>query len=156
MATEIERKFLVHGDAWRRGRPRRLRQGYLSRDKQRTVRVRIAGKRATLTIKGPARRTSRPEFEYPIPLRDAEALLRLCDRPPLEKNRYTVKHAGAVWEIDEFLGANSGLVVAEIELEQERQAFEPPAWLSTEVTDDARYLNSSLVETPYSRWPVQT
>jgi adenylate cyclase len=152
MATEIERKFLVHGDKWPRGTSKRVRQGYLSRDRERTVRVRIAGKRASLTIKGAAKGTSRAEFEYHIPLRDAEALLALCDRPPLEKNRYTVKQAGVTWEIDEFLGANAGLVVAEIELEDEQQAFKRPAWLSTEVTEDPRYLNSNLVDVPYSIW----
>lgn len=152
MATEIERKFLVRGRKWRHGAAKRVRQGYLSRDEERTVRVRISGKRASLTIKGIARGAARPEFEYTIPLRDAQRLLKLCDRPPLEKKRYTVRHAGATWEIDEFLGANSGLVVAEIELDDERQAFEAPAWLSREVTDDPRYLNSNLADVPYSRW----
>lgn len=152
MATEIERKFLVQGGSWRQGVPKRLRQGYLSRDRERTVRIRIAGERATLTIKGPSRGTARAEFEYHVPLRDAEALLALCDRPPLEKNRYLVKHAGATWEIDEFLGANAGLVVAEIELEDEQQAFKVPAWVSREVTDDPRYLNSRLVDVPYTAW----
>ncbi|HLJ39763.1 MAG TPA: CYTH domain-containing protein [Steroidobacteraceae bacterium] len=152
MATEIERKFLVRGEEWRRGTVKRVRQGYLSRDRERTVRVRIAGKRASLTIKGAGRGTSRPEFEYRIPLRDAAALLALCDRPPLEKNRYTFRQAGVTWEVDEFLGANAGLVVAEIELEDEQQAFKRPAWLSTEVTQDPRYLNSSLVDVPYSSW----
>lgn len=153
MATEIERKFLVKGGKWRQGAAKRLRQGYLSRDRGRTVRVRIAGKRATLTIKGVSRGTARVEFEYHVPLRDAEALLRLCDRPPLEKNRYTVKHAGSTWEIDEFLGANAGLVVAEIELEDEQQAFDPPTWLSREVSEDPRYFNSNLADVPYSTWP---
>ena len=152
MATEIERKFLVHGEEWRQGTPTRLRQGYLNRDKERTVRVRIAGSRAYLTIKGLTKGFSRPEFEYQIPLGDAEALLTLCDGPPLEKNRYTVKHAGAVWEIDEFLGTNAGLVIAEIELKDERQTFQPPSWLSTEVTHDPRYLNSNLTAVPYSTW----
>jgi adenylate cyclase len=152
MATEIERKFLVHGAAWRQGVPTRLRQGYLSRDKQRTVRVRIAGARAYLTIKGLTQGSSRPEFEYEIPLRDAETLLTLCDGPPLEKNRYKVMHAGALWEIDEFLGANTGLVVAELELKDEGQAFERPGWLSSEVTGDPRYYNANLIAAPYSTW----
>jgi adenylate cyclase len=152
MATEIERKFLVRGDEWRRGAAQRLRQGYLNRDPARTVRVRIAGKRAVLTIKGPGEGAARAEFEYRIPLREAQALLALCDRPPLEKNRYKVRHGGFTWEIDEFLGANAGLVVAEIELEDEQQPFGRPAWLSAEVTHDPRYLNSNLVELPYSRW----
>jgi adenylate cyclase len=154
MATEIERKFLVHGTEWRQGVPVHLCQGYLSRDKERTVRVRIAGERAYLTIKGSSRGASRAEFEYEIPLRDAEELLTLCDRPPVEKNRYTVEHAGAVWEIDEFLGANAGLVVAEIELDREAQEFERPGWVSSEVTDDPRYFNSSLSSAPYPTWAV--
>jgi CYTH domain-containing protein len=152
MATEIERKFLVRGTDWRQGVPVRVCQGYLNRDKGRTVRVRIAAGRAYLTIKGLARGASRPEFEYEIPLQDGEALLTLCDRPPLEKIRYTVQHAGATWEIDEFLGANAGLVIAEIELEDERQDFQRPSWLSTEVTDDPRYCNSSLIAAPYAGW----
>ena|SRR5579871_471123 len=152
MATEIERKFLVRGEEWRRGTSKRVRQGYLSRDRERTVRVRIAGRRASLTIKGAGKGIARSEFEYHIPLRDAEALLALCDRPPLEKNRYTLRQAGVIWEVDEFLGANAGLVVAEIELEHEQQSFRKPAWLSTEVTEDPRYLNSNLVDVPYSTW----
>jgi adenylate cyclase len=152
MSVEIERKFLVRGTDWRQGVPVRLCQGYLNRDKARTVRVRIAGNRAYLTIKGLAQGASRSEFEYEIPLQDGEALLTLCDRPPLEKNRYTVEHAGATWEIDEFLGANAGLVVAEIELKDERQRFQRPGWLSTEVTDDPRYFNSNLIATPYETW----
>ena len=152
MPTEIERKFLVTGIDWRQGVPVRLCQGYLNRDKERTVRVRIAGNRAYLTIKGLTRGVSRPEFEYEIPLQDGEALLTLCDGVPLEKDRYTLQHAGARWEVDEFLGANAGLVIAEIELKDERQKFERPGWLSTEVTDDPRYFNSSLIAAPYRVW----
>ena len=152
MSTEIERKFLVRGTDWRQGAPVRLRQGYLNRDKERTVRVRIAGSRAYLTIKGLTRGVSRPEFEYEIPLQDGEALLTLCDGVPLEKDRYTLQHAGATWEVDEFLGANAGLAIAEIELNDERQEFERPGWLSTEVTDDPRYFNSSLIAAPYRTW----
>ena len=152
MSTEIERKFLVHGTDWRQGVPTRLRQGYLNRDKRRTIRVRVAGSRAHLTIKGLTQGASRPEFEYEIPVRDAEELLALCDGVPLEKDRYTLQHAGATWEIDEFHGANAGLVIAEIELKDERQEFERPGWLSTEVTDDPRYFNSSLIAAPYGTW----
>jgi adenylate cyclase len=150
--TEIERKFLVHGNDWRQGVPVRLCQGYLNRDKERTVRVRIAGSRAYLTIKGLTQGASRPEFEYEIPLHDGEALLTLCDGQPLEKNRYRVQHVGATWEIDEFLGANTGLVIAEIELKDERQGFERPSWVSREVTGDPRYFNSSLIAAPYVTW----
>jgi adenylate cyclase len=152
MPSEIERKFLVHGSEWRQGAPVRISQGYLSRAKKSTVRVRIAGKRAFLTIKGPTRGVSRAEFEYEIPVEDARELLALCDAPPLEKNRYTVEHAGARWEIDEFLGVNAGLVVAEIELEREDQAFSKPGWLAGEVSGDPRYYNSNLIANPYTSW----
>jgi adenylate cyclase len=153
MATEIERKFLVRGNDWQQGRPLRISQGYLNRDKARTVRIRIAENRAYLTIKGPNQGASRAEYEYEIPRHDAEELMALCEGPPLEKNRYTVTYAGASWEIDEFLGANAGLIVAEIELANEEQAFQRPAWVSTEVTHDPRYFNSSLIAAPYTTWP---
>jgi adenylate cyclase len=152
MATEIERKFLVRGNDWRQGRPLRISQGYLNRDKARTVRIRIAGNHAYLTIKGPSQGAARPEFEYEIPRHDAEELMALCEGPPLEKNRYTVMHAGVTWEIDEFLGVNAGLVIAEIELANEEQTFQRPAWVSTEVTHDPRYFNSSLIADPYATW----
>jgi adenylate cyclase len=152
MATEIERKFLIRGDDWRQQSPTRICQGYLSRDKDRTVRVRIAGSRAYLTIKGSSKGATRTEFEYEIPLADAQQLLSMCDGPVLDKNRHVLKHAGTTWEVDEFLGANAGLVVAEVELEREDQPFERPAWLGKEVTEDARYYNSNLAAKPYSTW----
>lgn len=152
MATEIERKFLVRGEGWRQAAPREIRQGYLNRDKQRTVRVRIAGERAYLTVKGMAKGLARPEFEYEIPLADAEQMLSLCDGPLLEKRRHVLKHADTTWEVDEFLGENAGLIVAEVELEDEHQSFERPDWLHTEVTDDPRYLNSNLSVHPFNRW----
>ena len=152
MATEIERKFLVRGNDWRQGRPLRISQGYLNRDKARSVRIRIAESRAYLTIKGPSQGASRAEYEYEIPRHDAEELMALCEGRPLEKNRYTVPHAGVTWEVDEFLGVNAGLVIAEIELAHEEQAFQRPAWVSTEVTHDPRYFNSSLIADPYSAW----
>ena len=155
MPTEIERKFLVVGSDWRTSDPDRLCQGYLNRDRHRTVRVRIAGAKAYLTIKGMAIGVTRAEFEYEIPLADAEALLALRDGPLVEKLRHRVRHAGATWEVDEFLGENAGLVVAEIELESEDQAFERPPWLGREVTGDPRYLNSSLATHPFSRWTAQ-
>src|SRR5262245_17494707 len=116
MATEIERKFLVKGDAWRHGRATPYSQGYLNRDKDRTVRVRIAGDRASLTIKGATRGATRAEFEYEIPVSDAEQLLQLCDEPLVQKTRRVIEHEGCKWEVDEFEGDNAGLVVAEIEL----------------------------------------
>lgn len=157
MGVEIERKFLVVGEAWRQGDGERLSQGYLNRDKQRTVRVRLAGppggERGWLTVKGPSAGAVRAEFEYEIPADDARQLLTLCDGPRIEKCRRRIDHAGLVWEVDEFFGDNAGLVVAELELERADQPFEPPAWLGAEVTDDPRYFNSSLAAVPYGHWP---
>lgn len=152
MALEIERKFLVQGTAWATANGRRLTQGYLNRDKRRTVRVRVDGELGYLTIKGESVGATRTELEYPIPVADAQALLDLCDGPLIDKTRHTVVHAGMVWEVDEFHGDNQGLVVAEVELTHEAQAFESPPWLGVEVTHDARYFNSALVNHPYSCW----
>ena len=152
MAIEIERKFLVQGEAWRAAPAVFYSQGYLNRDKARTVRVRIAGDEAFLTIKGQSVGASRAEFEYAIPLADARELLAMCEQPLIEKNRRKIPHAGFVWEVDEFLGENLGLVVAEIELPTEDTQFARPDWVGQEVTDDARYFNSNLAKTPFSRW----
>ena len=152
MPTEIERKFLVHGTDWQTATGQRICQGYLNRDKHRTVRVRMAGEQAFLTIKGISTGATRAEFEYAIPVADAEALLALCDGPLIEKVRHQVEHAGLVWEVDEFLGENAGLVVAEVELDHEDQAITLPPWVSTEVTTDPRYFNASLSTLPYARW----
>jgi adenylate cyclase len=154
MSVEIERKFLLRGDAWKAsGKSVSMRQGYLSTNPDRTVRVRIEGDAATLTIKGRSHGFSRGEWEYAIPLEDADALLNdICERPLIEKTRTRVIHEGMVWEIDEFLGENQGLVVAEIELESETQVFAVPDWIGEEVTGDARYFNSSLLRHPFTRW----
>jgi adenylate cyclase len=154
MSVEIERKFLVRGTAWKAlGEAVLLRQAYLSAHPDRTVRVRIEGQGATLTIKGRSHGAVRSEWEYPIPLEDAEALLDgLCERPLIEKTRTRVAHAGMVWEIDEFFGDNLGLVVAEIELDSEDQAFQKPDWIGEEVTQDTRYYNSSLIRQPFKSW----
>jgi adenylate cyclase len=154
MGVEIERKFLVRGDAWMTlGEPVFFRQGYLSSHKERVVRVRIEGDRAVMTIKGRNVGAVRGEWEYPIPMEDAAELLdRLCEQPLIEKYRRRIDFAGNVWEVDEFLGANSGLVVAEIELQSEDQQFDKPDWVGDEVTDDLRYLNSSLIKQPFSAW----
>ena len=152
MALEIERKFLVTGAQWRRPDAQRLSQGYLSRDKQRTVRVRIAGEQAFLTIKGETRGATRAEFEYEIPVADAGQLLAMCEGPLVEKLRHVLVHAGHTWEVDEFLGDNQGLVVAEIELASEQAPFDKPDWLGREVTDDPRYYNSNLAAKPYRSW----
>jgi adenylate cyclase len=152
MGIEIERKFLVSGDGWRQGEGARYSQGYLNRDAQRTVRVRIAGERAFLTVKGISKGATRSEFEYAIPTSDARQLLQLADGPVIEKIRRIVVHEGSRWEVDEFLGDNKGLVVAELELESEDQPFARPDWLGREVTDDARYYNSSLAAHPFKDW----
>lgn len=152
MAIEIERKFLVVGEAWRDAPAVFYSQGYLNRDKARTVRVRIAGEEAFLTIKGMSVGASRAEFEYPIPVWDARELLAMCEQPLIEKNRRKILHEGFVWEVDEFLGENQGLVVAEIELPAEDAAFARPDWVGEEVTEDARYFNSNLSRTPFSCW----
>lgn len=152
MGIEIERKFLVVGDAWRNAPAVFYSQGYLSRDKARTVRIRIAGDEAFLTIKGVSVGASRAEFEYPIPAWDARELLAMCEQPLIEKNRYKILHEGFIWEVDEFLGENRGLIVAEIELPAEDTDFTLPAWVGEEVTSDARYFNSNLSITPFSRW----
>lgn len=154
MATEIERKFLVISDDWRADATGvALRQGYLSRHPDRTVRVRIAGTQAFITVKGRSRGVTRLEFEYPVPLADAGHMLEeLCERPLVEKTRHTLDIGPQRWEIDEFHGDNQGLIVAEIELLHEDQAFERPAWLGREVSADSRYFNANLASHPYSRW----
>lgn len=154
MGIEIERKFLVLDERWRTlgvGVP--MRQGYLSSHPERVVRVRIEGDAAMLTIKGRSVGASRGEWEYPIPLADAEQFLAsLCEQPLIEKKRYRIQHQGMLWEVDEFFGANAGLVVAEIELAAEDQPFSRPDWLGAEVTDDARYFNANLISHPFSEW----
>ena len=152
MRVEIERKFLVTGSGWRNGQVTRICQGYLNRDKERTVRVRLEGEKATLTIKGPNRGAARSEYEYPIPTDEAVELLKLCDGPLLEKNRYIVVCDNLTWEVDEFLGDNEGLVVAEVELKSEDQFFNRPEWVGQEVTADPRYFNSNLCSYPYREW----
>ena len=155
VALEIERKYRVIGDAWRAAAEHSedLVQGYLNLEGGAITRVRIAGDRAWLNLKGATMDIVRHEFEYPIPLADAwEMLAKLCVGPPVEKRRHHVRHAGCLWEVDEFSGANAGLVVAEIELENENQEFPKPDWVGKEVTDDARYLNANLVKNPYSKW----
>jgi adenylate cyclase len=154
MGVEIERKFLVRGEEWKSlGESVLLRQGYLSSQPERIVRVRIEGDRAMMTIKGRSVGASRGEWEYPLPMEDARVFLdQLCERPIIEKHRYRIVHEGMTWEVDEFMGENAGLVVAEIELESEGQGFEKPEWVGEEVTQDARYFNSNLLRHPFSRW----
>jgi adenylate cyclase len=154
MGVEIERKFLLTGDGWRTlGQPVLLRQGYLSSNPERVVRVRVEGEHGTVTIKGRSTGATRGEWEYAIPLAEANELLdTLCEQPIIEKYRSRIPFAGNVWEVDEFLGVNQGLRFAEIELGAEDQPFEKPDWIGEEVTHDRRYFNSSLVRLPYSQW----
>jgi adenylate cyclase len=154
MGIEIEHKFLVKNESWKRGVRKKevCRQGYLVADKTKTVRVRIIGEKGFLTVKGSSIGTSRPEFEYAVPLSDAEALLALCEGRTVEKTRHYVEHAGLTWEVDVFEGANEGLVVAEIELESEGQPFDLPDWAGEEVSEDIRYYNACLAMHPFNAW----
>ena len=153
LPVEIERKFLISGDDWRRNAVGdRIRQGYLARGKRGVVRVRIRGEEAFLTVKGGRRGIRTLEFEYSVPLEHAEAMLGLCEGLLIEKTRYRVEHAGHTWEIDVFHAENAGLVIAEIELASEDESFEHPSWLGAEVSADARYKNSKLSKNPYSSW----
>lgn len=154
MGKEIERKFLVIGEAWRGLAQGTLyRQGYLNSAKERTVRVRTVGDKAFLTIKGLTVGASRVEYEYEIPFEDGNFLLdNLAEKPIIEKKRYRIPQGKFVWEIDEFFGENQGLIVAEIELESEDEAFDRPEWAGQEVTGDPRYFNSNLIRHPYTRW----
>ena len=154
MGEEIERKFLVEGESWRdEATGVKYRQGFLSTVAERTVRVRVAGHRGTITIKGKNVGARRAEFEYEIPVDDAEQVLdTLCERPLIEKVRYTLTVGRHTWEVDVFGGDNAGLLVAEIELGSEDEAFDKPEWAGDEVTDDPRYFNSNLVAAPYQTW----
>lgn len=154
MGTEIERKFLVDVTRWTPSDAGELLvQGYLSSVPERTVRVRIAGDHAKLTVKGLTKGISRLELEYDIPVADAELMLReLCERPLIEKRRHREPVGGSVWEIDVFAGDNAGLVIAELELASADESFERPVWLRDEVSHDPRYFNANLLRAPYSTW----
>ena len=153
MAHEIERKFLVKEGIWREAAAQIYRQGYLSTVKERTVRVRTINDKGYLTVKGISVGASRLEFEYEIPVADADEMLdNLCEKPLIEKRRYKLDDGGLTWEIDVFFGDNEGLIVAEVELESEGQAFHKPDWVDEEVTSDPRYYNANLIAHPYSHW----
>ena len=155
MAFEIERKFLVNGDAWRGlAEPVRIRQGYVATKDGTTVRVRVVGNEAFLTLKDHAVGLVRHEFEYPIPRDDAETILDTMCGDLVEKNRYRIpaKEPGLVWEVDEYFGTNAPLVTAEIELSDEKTVVELPDWIGCEVTDDHRYKNNNLAVHPFSEW----
>lgn len=152
MGLEIERKFLVNHSLWQPPNNGILyRQGYIYTRNGNTVRVRIAGDKGYLTLKGKTQGMARSEFEYEIPLDDAKEMLDiLCDRPLIEKIRYKIKVDNLIWEIDEFLGDNQGLLLAEVELSSEHQEVNLPLWITEEVTQDSRYYNSNLAKNPYS------
>jgi CYTH domain-containing protein len=168
MAREIERKFLVKEGSWRHAKGTGYRQGYLNSAKERIVRVRTIDDTGYLTIKGITVGASRMEFEYEIPLPDANELLNICEKPLIEKIRYKVEDGDVVWEVDEFAGDNQGLIVAEVELQSEDQQFSKPDWVAEEqsedqqfskpdwvaeeVTGDPRYFNSNLIKNPYTTW----
>ncbi len=161
MGIEIERKFLVRGDGWRSAAHAviPMAQGYIndtaaldSGAQKASVRVRIQGGQAFMNLKSREVGHTRQEFDYPIPLDDARALLALCVGGRIDKRRHLVRHAGLVWEVDEFLGDNAGLVVAEVELEHADQAIETPDWAGAEVTDQVRYYNLALAAHPYACW----
>lgn len=164
MGIEIERKFLLAGDGWRAQvvKSVRMAQGYINdmaamREGRQnaSVRVRIAGDAAFLNLKSRELGSTRQEFDYPIPVADAEALLALCVGGRIDKVRHYVQHEGHTWEVDEFAGDNAGLVVAELELASADEAFARPDWLGREVTKELRYYNLALAERPYSRWNAQ-
>jgi len=154
MGIEIERKFLIDTNKLpllKNGYT--IKQGYIQTLDHTTVRVRIRNQDAFLTIKGKSAGASRLEFEYPIPLQDANDMLdALCQSSVIEKTRYLLEHKGHTWEVDVFEGSNKGLVVAEVELDSEGEAFTLPNWVTKEVTDDVRYFNSNLVGNPYLNW----
>lgn len=155
MATEIERKFLVNIAKWEiceKETGNYLKQGYISIEPEKTIRIRKSENNAFLTIKGITVNATRDEFEYEIPLDDASALLEKFCKHQLEKIRYKVNYKGKTWEIDEFLGSNAGLIVAEIELNDEEEKFEKPEWLEKEVTNESKYYNSNLTFNPYLSW----
>lgn len=156
MPQEIERKYLVNHDKWKmveKGNGARLRQGYLLTDPHKTIRVRLTGEKGYLTIKGLNKGISRAEYEYEIPKKEAEELLDNFSTSELSKIRYEILEKGKLWEVDEFLGENEGLIMAEIELETEDETFELPDWIQEEVSGEEKYYNSNLTLKPFRNWP---
>lgn len=151
---EIERRFLLKNNTWRNhaSTPQTLQQGYLSVAKERTIRVRIIGEHAWLTLKGYISDTTRSEFEYEIPLTDAQTILATLCPSKIEKHRYLVQYQGYTFEIDEFFGDNAPLILAELELPSEDTDYPRPDWLGEEITSDGRFTNSYLSKHPYSTW----
>lgn len=155
MAIEIERKFLIVSDEWRQqvSKSVAFHQGYLSNNKEASVRVRIEGDQANINIKGMTIGASRPEYEYAIPVVEAKEMLQnLCAQPQIEKTRHYIELDGKTWELDEFHGDNLGLIVAEVELEHVDEVFTHPNWLGKEVTEEVQYYNVMLTKNPFSQW----
>ncbi len=155
MAVEIERKFTLKNDNWRKDvqRSQRYVQGYLAGNDRSSIRVRIAGDKANLNIKSATLGIFRQEYEYDIPLSDAEEMIEtLCEKPVIDKIRHFVSFAGKTWEIDEFSGENQGLIVAEVELDSENEQITLPEWVDEDVSHDTRYYNVCLVKNPYKNW----
>ncbi len=156
MASEIERKFLLRSDDWRNdSEAHAIKQGYLAREPHRTVRVRLRDEEAWMTVKGPTIGISRTEVEFPLEAAIARELLALCLEGLIEKTRHELWYEGMLWEIDEFHGANAGLVVAEVELPDETHEFAKPAWLGPEVSADLRFSNSMLAQNPWILWTIE-
>ncbi|HSN50262.1 MAG TPA: CYTH domain-containing protein [Bacteroidales bacterium] len=157
MNIETEHKYLVRKDLWyaiRKPAGVPILQGYILADPAKTVRVRIYGDLAFLTIKGPSVEASREEYEYPIPMEDARSLLKKFSEDLIDKVRYRFEFQGRTWEVDEFFGENEGLIIAEIELQSREEEYGKPAWLGEEVTGDPRYYNSYLASNPFSKWAI--
>ena|SRR5688572_14549408 len=155
MGIEIERKYLIKEDLWSsvdKGKGIYYKQGYLLTDPNKTIRIRISDRNAFLTIKSSTKGASRLEFEYEIPLKDAQELLDAFSVSSISKIRYEVEYAGKIWEVDEFLEDNQGLIVAEIELRSETESFELPGWIAKEVTEEIKYYNSNLSMKPFITW----
>ncbi len=154
MAYEIERKFLVVNQSYRENAEGVLyKQAYLNSSSDRIVRIRIIGQKGYITIKGPSEGCKRLEFEYEIPYSDAQIMFEcLCEKPILEKYRYKVNINDLTWEVDEFMGENKGLIIAELELPNEKHSFTIPNWLGQEVTNDPKYYNSNLIKNPFIKW----
>lgn len=155
MPVEIERKFLLSSDKWRDEviRCSRIRQGYMGTVDKASVRIRVQGEKANINIKSATLGMRRMEYEYEIPLNEAEEMLdQLCNQPQIDKTRFIVKRGKHVWEIDEFYGDNQGLIVAEVELDSEDEKITKPDWIGDEVTADPRYYNVSLIKHPFNQW----
>ncbi|MCF8369067.1 MAG: CYTH domain-containing protein [Bacteroidales bacterium] len=154
MAIEIERKFLVKNHSFKKlAKGVLYQQGFLSINKERIVRIRLVGNLAWITIKGLSHGAMRKEFEYSIPVHDAKIILEeMCQKPIISKYRYEIKFEGSIWEVDEFMNENDGLVIAEIELQHEDDDFEKPDWIGNEVTGEEKYYNSNLINNPFKNW----